>query len=282
MHNKGSIYHYSFLVFWVFTLLFSACGFAAKPLPPAQPETLRVEASAGVTEEETRQVEQIAKQATSFFTDSGLKLTQPITIVLTRDRKSYLAAVVERFGISELEAQKASRGTDALSGSKLMVVHLDGIPTPRQKAFLLTHELTHFYQRQLAGGRAGQIKWLLEGMADASGARMVERLGYFTVAEYQRNWQSGLRQSLSLPELADLHSAAGWSAAIARFGPGYTYKTAGLAALLLEERYGQDKLWQFYTLLGQGEDADIAFRLVFGIGLTEFETEFSISLKEAA
>ena len=197
-----------------------------------------------------------------------------MTIVLTRDRKAYVAEIVNRFKIDELAAQRASRGTDALSGDRFVIVNISGIPTIRQKTFLIAHELTHHYQRQIAGANAGKVKWLLEGMAETVGAQVVARRGYWETVQYRNNWQVGLQAADNKPDLSDLETAAGWSAAIARYGSAITYKTAGLAVMTLTERFSQGKVLDYFAGLGRGETPDVSFRKAFGISLADFAAEY--------
>lgn len=235
-----------------------------------------------VTDAEAAVVEQAAEATTQFFQESHLKLQQPLQLILVRGRQVYLSEVMKRFKVSEIEAARAIKGTDAVAGPGQIIINMDGVPSDRQKTFLTAHETTHQYQRVLAGNRAGTVKWLLEGMAETVGAQIVERKGYMTVAQYRNNWQSGLRSIADKPELAGLRAADAWSSALSRYGSTVTYKTAGLAVLVLTERFGQEKVLAYFGRLGKGESAEDAFYHSFGMTLADFEAEMTSSLKKAA
>jgi hypothetical protein len=247
-----------------------------------QKSSITIERQADVTSEEVAELQQMADETTLFFTDANIRLEKSITIVLTRDRKAYISEVISRFKISEFEAAKVTKGTDAIAGKDLIIVNLSGVPTPRQKTFLIAHEMTHHYQRQLAGDQAGKVKWMLEGMAESVGAQVVARKGYMNLVGYKNNWLGGLKTANNKPRLFELRSRDGWSNAISQYGSGLTYKTAGVAVLLLTERFGQQKVLDYFVELGQGESPETSFQRVFGVKMTDFESELESLLRRAS
>ena len=260
----------------VLATLVLGCGFSpGGHAPAADKATVTVELTEGVGGEAAAEIKQAADATAGFFAETyGLRLEKPVTIVLTRDRKAYVAEIVKRFNIDELAAQRASQGTDAVSGGRFIIVNDGGIPTTRLKTFLIAHELTHQYQHQIAGASAGKVKWLLEGMAETVGAQVVARRGYWSVAQYRNNWQVGLQAADNKPDLGDLETAAGWSAAIAGYGSSVTYKTAGLAVLTLTERFSQGKVLDYFAGLGRGETPGNSFHKAFGISMADFAAEY--------
>ena len=156
----------------------------------------------------------------------------------------------------------------------LIILDVSGTPTTRQRTFLTAHELTHQYQRGLAKNQAGQVKWLLEGMAETVGAQVVDRQGYFRLNQYRDNWQGGLRATPRRPGLEELVTAQGWANSIDRYGSPATYKTAGLAVLLLADQRGLEKVCDYFIRLGKQESPEDAFFHAFGRSLTEYMTEY--------
>jgi hypothetical protein len=257
----------------IFSLAFTFCVFSAE---------IHTEALAGVSTEYAMQIQQAADTTTALFARSGLSLEQPVTILLTPDRNSFIAEVTARFHINEFEAQRVAKGADALSGGHLTVINISGIPSARQKLFLTAHELTHHYQRQIAGNQASEIMWLLEGMADTLGAQAVDHEGYFSLNQYQHNWQTGLQMIAPKPSLCELETKADWSHSISSYGSTVTYKTAALAVLYLTKQFGEEKILDYFRSLGQGDSADAAFQNVFGMSIREYEDQYLYSLRKAS
>jgi len=205
-----------------------------------------------------------------------------VTIVLTRNRKAFLSEAATRFGISEFEANRVGKGVDALAGNALIVINADGAPTPRQRTFLLAHELTHQYQRLLAGNRAGEVKWMIEGMAEAVGAQVVARQGFMSLEQYKANWQTGISSAEKKPSLSQLRTSQDWSSALSVYGTGLTYKTAGLGNLILLEKYGVQRLVKYFAELGKGRSAGESFLNSFELDMPYFEKDIEILVRKAS
>lgn len=283
MKQKLNIYICSLVLLIVATVSLTACAQATiRPEAVADHSHVSIERLVAVSDAEATVIKRSAEETVRFFQDAGLNLEQPIQIILVRGRQAYMAEVMTRFRVSEIEAARAIKGTDAVAGPGRIIINVDGVPSDRQKTFLTAHETTHQYQRSLAGNRAVAVKWLLEGMADTVGAQVVDRIGYMTLADYRSNWQNGLRMIPNKPDLAELRASADWSNSLSRYGSQATYKTAGFAVLVLTERYGQEKVLMYFKLLGKGDSAETAFNRSFGIHLADFETEIMDSIKKAS
>lgn len=284
MKNKSNIFSCCLTLLILVTVSLTACAQATvgQENAVAEQSLVRIEQLNDVTDTEATIIERAAAETTRFFQDAGLDLKSPIEIILVRGRQAYISEVMSRFKISEIEATRAIKGTDAVAGPGRIIINMDGVPSDRQKTFLTAHETTHQYQRSLAGNRAVTVKWLLEGMAETVGAQVVDRMGYMTLADYRSNWQNGLRMIPNKPELAELRASADWSNALSRYGSPATYKTAGFAVMVLTERFGQEKVLAYFSSLGKGDSAENAFYRSFGINLADFETEIMSSLRKAS
>lgn len=268
-----------FLVYCILvTTTLTACAFSAD-----HHGEITIEKLAGITDESASEIQQAADATRRLFANNtGTLLEKPVNIVLSPDRKSYITETITRFQISELEAERLAKGTDALSSRNSIIVNMSGLLTPRQKTFLIAHELAHHYQHQLAGNQADQVIWLLEGMADTVGAQVVAEQGYFRLDQYHNNWQSGLRLTTSKPDLRQLETRTSWSQSISQYGFQVTYKTAGLAVLTLTEDFGQRKVLDYFRGLGRGETPDTAFQKAFGMSITDYESQFTNTLRIAS
>ena len=262
-------------------LLLTGCVSAAPDKTPPPP-LLSIESGPDITPEETADFQQAARATTAYYQEQGLQLKKPVTLVLTRNRQAFLTESINRFKVSELEVHKAAKAVDALAGDHLIVFNVDGTPTTRQRVFILAHELTHQYQRELAGVNAGGVKWMLEGMAEAVGAQLVARAGFFSVPQYKNNWQTGITMSPQKPFLSELRTSTGWSNSLSTYGGPLTYKTAGLANLILLERYGTPKVIAYFRELGRGATPEAAFRQAFDLDMGQFENEIAVLCRKAS
>jgi hypothetical protein len=263
-----------------FALLLSGCVSAATDNAGAA--GIRIEYKADIVQNEVADFQASAHLTTKYYQEMGVQLTQPVLIVLTRNRTAFLAESAVRFGISELEVNRVGKGVDALAGNGVIVINVDGTPSARQRTFLAAHEITHQYQRQIAGAKAGAIMWMLEGMAEAVGAQIVARQGYMSIEQYQTNWQAGIRFARHKPSLRELYTRQDWSKALAVYGSGLTYKTAGFSNLVLLERYGSQQVIKYFAALGKGRAAAEAFEHSFGVSILDFERDVEILLRKAS
>ena len=243
---------------------------------------IQIEQAAEIGADEITDFQRAAVETTLFFQEQDVLLKNPVTIVLTRGRAAFITESARRFKVSEFEVNRLARGVDALAGNGLIVVNVDAVPTARQRTFLLAHELTHHYQRQLAGLQAQQVKWMLEGTAEAVGAAVVSRQGFFTVQQYKDNWFRGISQAGSKPALGMLRRSNDWATALSRYGSGLTYKTAGLGVLMLMEQQGQGSVIAYFAHLGSGVTAESAFEIVFGLPLADFESQLADSTRKVS
>jgi len=277
------------IAFWfVFCILatatITACAFSTTSDIWADPNKgVKIEQMVGITSEAADEIQQAADATTRFFiNNTGMRLKNQVIIILTTDRRSYIDEIITKFKISELEAERVARGTHALSGKNLIIVDMSGIPTARQKTFLIAHELTHHYQRQIAGNRAGNVMWMLEGMAETVGAQVVAQQGYLQIEQYKNNWRTGLAKTADKPSLSQLKTSNDWSRSISQYGSSLAYKTAGLAVLMLTERFGQEKVLDYFAELRQGEDPEVTFQNIFGITMTDFIADVTYAIRKAA
>lgn len=264
--------------------ILTACAFSSAGQPAqTEPAAITVESLPEVSSEAAKEIRQAAEASARFLQEeTGIRLERPVRIVLTPDRKTYVAETMKRFRLSEIEAERATRGTHALSGGNLIIADISGIPSARQKTFLLAHELTHKFQRQIAGSQAGKVMWLLEGLADAEGVQAAAKQGYWRVDQYKANWQAGLMTMKSRPGLQELTSGEDWSKAMSAYGSAAVYKTAGLAVLILMDRYGQEKVWNYFAEIGQGKEPEAVFQQVFGLSFAEFTASFEQKIRLAS
>jgi hypothetical protein len=270
---------------WILCLLVSIFllnGYAFASPEENGPNSVQIESMSDILQEEVADFKHAVDETVKYYSEAGLPLNKPVTIVLTRNRKAFLAEAASRFGISEIEVNRVGKGVDALSGNRLIVINVDGTPTSRQRTFLLAHELTHQYQRQIAGAKAVEVKWMLEGMAEAVGAQIVARNGFMSTEQYKANWQTGICIAKNKPYLTQLRTSQDWSNALSVYGSGLTYKTAGWATLLILEEYGLQSIIDYFGELGQGKSSSEAFRNSFEIDMLQYEKSMEMRCRKAS
>ena len=123
---------------------------------------------------------------------------------------------------------------------------------------------------------------MLEGMADAMGAQLVAKTRLFSVPQYKNNWQTGITLSPQKPSLNELRTSSGWFNSISAYGGPPTYKTAGLASLILLERYGMPKVLAYFRELGRDATPEAAFRQAFDLDMSQFENEIAVLCRKTS
>ncbi|WP_176772690.1 hypothetical protein [Sporomusa acidovorans] len=179
MKNKINLLIGCFVLLMIAAASLTACAQAnVPPVSAGRQAAITIECQADVSETEAAVIERVAGETMRFFQEAGLNTKSLIQIILVRNRQAYLSKVMARFHISEIEAARAIKGTDAVAEPGRIIINMDGVPSDRQKTFLTAHETTHQVQRNLAGNQAAAVKWLLEGMVETAGAQVVDRMDY--------------------------------------------------------------------------------------------------------
>jgi hypothetical protein len=145
---------------------------------------------------------------------------------------------------------------------------------------VLAHEFTHQLQYHLANDDPARFisgtkellfgpSWMIEGSAEVfEYLYAVQTQGKDVgndAAQNLFNMQSPARRSrLTLTQLTPTGSTKGRGA----------YGTARFAAYLLAQRNGPDALFEYFKVLGQTKDRDLAFSQVFGLSFETFEADF--------
>ncbi len=104
---------HSIVLLILFAFLLTGCVSTAAG--DTGPKGVLIESKADVGQNEVADFQASASETVKYYQEVGLFLKQPVTIVLTRNRKSFLAEAALRFGISEIEVNRVGKGVDALS-----------------------------------------------------------------------------------------------------------------------------------------------------------------------
>ena len=145
---------------------------------------------------------------------------------------------------------------------------------------ILAHEFTHQLQYHLANDDPPQRingtkelllgpSWMVEGTAEVFeriySVQVQGKDAADTADQALFNMQTRARRSrLTLTQLTEAGSIKG------RGG----YGTARFAAFVLAQRNRPEDLLEYFTVLGQTKDRDVAFEKVFGLSFDKFEADF--------
>lgn len=244
---------------------------------PSLPGQIEIIAQPGVSDFEIKAVHRAAAHTAHFFgVVCHRDLSDPVTIILTVDSLSFLHTLTQDEGLDANSALFfASLGAGVNRGHHI-VLNTGLLPQYNDLIFVTAHELTHQYQfhRFEASSR---YNWLVEGMADAIAAHVVAAnlshdLGQSVLTQYRQNWLKSLSGAKRF-SLGMLDSRQEWNKAMQQNAVA-AYRTAGLAAMLLVDRYGFESLMAYVTLCDNGMEAEQAFRDSFGTSFNEFSRQY--------
>lgn len=140
---------------------------------------------------------------------------------------------------------------------------------------LISHELTHLGQIELAGER-GPVHWLAEGMAEWTAHTVLERLGLASMATYRMAVVPDVKARLVADphlELAAMATPSDFLATHRRRGTMATYHLAFTLADYLIQREGFPAVLEYFRAFRRSDDAAANFRSAFGQDVAAFERE---------
>jgi hypothetical protein len=196
---------------------------------------------------------------------------------------------------SAFEAGLVAEGYPAAVAARVAAA-LDGVGIPRRvllnerslarvtwadRVAMLSHELVHVLQYELARGRRGTSEqWLREGFAEWVSGRVLEGLHLSGAGSKRGRARRAVAVAgpSRLPALAELATWDQWVELRTTSPRLPVYPYAFLAADLLVERHGVDAVLDYFRRFAVSNDADGAFRFAFGETRGEFEAEFRATL----
>lgn len=241
-----------------------------------------VVADAAVERAALRDVDEAVEAVRTFYsTIPGAAVSREVTLKVVFGEDAYQRALVEQFGVDDLEARRRARLTGGWTKDALIVTNLAAYKDKEHRIYHVAHELTHQMQFALAGdANVNSLQWLAEGMAEVAAAKVFEHAGLGQTIHFQRNWRLALARQPRRPALAELADESGWYQALDRYGAATCYQLAALAALRLAEQRGMRALLAFYRKLGDGSDVASAFKTCFGQELAAYQQDFEMELEE--
>lgn len=207
--------------------------------------------------------------------DLGLPLAE-VSLIFYRDRDAFREALVAS-GYDPQLAVDAARTMTGIGGSRRVLLNdavVGELEWPNRVA-LLTHELVHTLQYEVANGQRGTSEqWLREGFAEWVEVEVLVALAMTTREQARLIAQRRVRTVGSLPALQTLVTFPDWVRAVQDASVAAIYAQAMLAAGLLVERHGVAGVVAYFERSGRSDDRLGNFRDAFGQELAAFEQTF--------
>ena len=194
--------------------------------------------------------------------DLRLPLPAELTLRLYATPKLFEKGLIEDGGVAPPIA--ATLGGFAVGASfqdSLFLLEPEVRRGAREWMRLVAHEMTHVSQAQLAGGSGRASQWMAEGMADWASYRVLDRLGLAQMNVERDERLAGLPPAIDLSGLDD---PRGFFERSQRDGVSTTYGVSFMVADRLIDRYGFDRMRQYFTAFEHERDRALNFRTVFG------------------
>ena len=242
--------------------------------PAAQAARIDLVVDHGVEKDAEAQARATVKGVLDFFQNTyGIGLHRDLRIRFSCDKINYKKAIQNWYGVDEAKAAYTAWSTAGLQKNGSLIVDLGDIRSNYFQLFVLCHEMVHFYQCQESNNKHQAIGWMLEGVADALAAHILETVGVKGASKYKSWCLQNLKKARRCPSLELLHTHRGLMAACNTFGPRVTYTTAAMAVMTLVEWKGYGALFTYFRDL-KNTTPDEAFYHAFGTKVTDFEKQF--------
>ena len=222
----------------------------------------------------TASIERIVEVLTN---ELGLPLPRGTRVHVYATREAFRRGLVEDARLGEAGADELAAFAVGMArpGRALLNGRLAGGGSEWLR--LVTHELTHVAQFELAGGEGRAAQWLAEGMAEHVAFQALERLGTTgAVAMHRRLAQSRVQRHPALSrgrlDLVTLGSPRDFTLRHQKEGSVETYHLSFLLADYLIEQHGFDKMIEYFARLRRQPSTE-AFTQAFGRSLDAFEAE---------
>ena len=216
--------------------------------------------------------------------DLGLPMPDRVTVFVYASRQVFEQGLIQDAHVSPVRAAELSDFAIGVGKRRQLLFNDEAY---EQKGVewlrLVTHELAHVSQIELAQGEGRAEQWLAEGMAEWVAFRVLERLGLDTIERRRALARGGIKSHAALLaarlDLDTLGTPRGFTVRHLREGSLPTYQLAFLMTDYLITRDGFDKVVAYFSSFSERQQRIDNFRRAFGQNLEEFEREVLPYLK---
>jgi hypothetical protein len=220
-----------------------------------------------------------------LLTKYKIVLSDPVTVVVTADSKSFIRALMLHGNLTRAEAEhKAITTVQGVSDIKAVIV-IRSLPTrqstgqgtsypvndPQEGFRALPHELFHQVQNQYSG--VSTVNWLSEGPPELFKFMALETAGMRRVTDSVQIEEQLIRRAAKIPDTRQLatNDHKTWQSLAEQKYP--VYHMAAVMTYRLVGDNGFEKVIFFRRLLHnlhKGDNPDKAFITAFGVQMSDF------------
>jgi hypothetical protein len=211
-----------------------------------------------------------------FVRDLGLPVPERLAIYVYPSRATFESGLIRDAQLTPERAGELSEFAIGVSKRRQLLFNDEAYgQRGREWLRLVTHELAHVSQFELADGEGRGEQWLAEGMAEWTAFTVLERLGYDTMARRRNIARAGLQSHAAILaarlDLEVLGTPRGFTVRHLRDGSRPTYQLAFLMSDYLITRDGLPRVIDYFRSFASGSSRRKSFGLAFGQPLDEFE-----------
>jgi hypothetical protein len=227
-----------------------------------------------------------AVQGIAAILVKDLKLPMPerVTVFVYSSRQVFEQGLIRDANVSPVRAAELSDFAIGVGRRRQLLFNDEAYDhRGREWLRLISHELAHVSQIELAQGEGRAEQWLAEGMAEWIAFNVLERLGLDSVQNRRAIATAGIRTHAALVaaklDLDTLGTPRGFTVRHLKEGSLPTYQLAFLMADYLITRDGFDRTVQYFRGFAHGGGRRDTFRTAFHQTLEQFEDEVLAHLK---
>lgn len=202
----------------------------------------------------------------------GMRWHGEYELILARDQADLEKAAMESLDMDGKKAKELASSSLWIENGSTILVNASQLGDDRQLAFSTAVLVLRAAAAESSGQTAKEkdIAWLTRGMGYLFGTCRVVEMGEANMPAYRKTWRVKLQQAGRIPELASIASEKGYQEAVGKFGDETISALSELACLELHTKYGWNRYARYVKAVQQTENAEKAFRAVYGVSVGQF------------
>lgn len=209
----------------------------------------------------------------------GMRWHGEYDMILAKDKADLEKAAMQALDIDEKKAKALAASSLWIENGSTILVNASQLGDSRQLSFSSAVLVLRAASAEISGQTAKEkdIAWLTRGMGYLFGTRRVVEMGAGDMAAYHRTWRIKLQQAGRIPELHSIASDKGYQEAVESLGDETVSALSELACLELNTKYGWSSYARYLKAMQQTQNAEKAFRSVYGVSSGQFAQQFMAS-----